>query len=219
MITTFGLLISLFGPILIASFGSVTSVRPGRRPYELSGLAALIGIVAGVLFIVLRCEHQPLSSLGLKPFRWSSLAWGLALAIFFMRVFAPAAYWTLQRLNLKGFETGLAKTATLPNWYLTLAIVIGATAEEILYRGYAVERLAVLTGSYWIAGVGSVLVFGIAHVPMWGWGPALTTIVSGGVLTSFFIWRFDLTANVIAHVLTDLVGIVVVPLLARKKVK
>jgi membrane protease YdiL (CAAX protease family) len=94
-------------------------------------------------------------------------------------------------------------------------VVLGATAEEILYRGYAVERIATLTGSYWIAGVGSVLIFGVAHVPMWGWGPALSTIVSGGVLTAFFIWRRDLTANVIAHVLTDFVGIVVVPLLTR----
>jgi len=218
MITAFGLLMSLFGPLLIASVGSGDSVRCGGLPSEMLGLAALMAIVACVLFIVLRCEHQPLLSLGLKPFRWSSMAWGIALAVFLMWVFAPAAYWTMKHPNLGGFETGLAKMATLPDWYLVLAVVLGVTAEEILYRGYAVERIAMLTGSYWIAGVGSVLIFGVAHVPMWGWGPALSTVVSGGVLTAFFIWRHDLTANVIAHVLTDFVGIVVVPLLARSKV-
>lgn len=115
MITAFSLLMSLFGPVLIASVGSGGSVRTGELAYELFGLVALMAIVAGVLFIVLRCEHQPLSSLGLKPFRWSSVAWGLAFAIFLMWVFAPAVYWTLKHLNLGGFEIGLAKMATLPN--------------------------------------------------------------------------------------------------------
>ena len=102
-------------------------------------------------------------------------------------------------------------------WYLIIAVVIGGTVEEILYRGYAVERLASLTGSYWISSLVSVLVFGLAHVPPWGWGPALTTVLSGGVLTLFYVWTKDLNANILAHVTTDFVGIVLTPLLATAK--
>ena len=114
------------------------------------------------------------------------------------------------------FTEGLSKLAAYPVWFLVLAVVIGGGAEEFLYRGYAVERLAALTGSYWIAGLLSVLVSGLAHVPMWGWPAALTTVVSGALATGFYVWRRDLLANIIAHVTTDFVGIVLPLLLAGK---
>ena len=91
-------------------------------------------------------------------------------------------------------------------------MIVGGITEELLYRGYAVERIATLRGSYWLGDLISVLVYGLAHVPMWGWGPALTTILSGGILTLFFVWRGDLVANIIAHVVTDLAGIVLASL-------
>jgi membrane protease YdiL (CAAX protease family) len=53
-------------------------------------------------------------------------------------------------------------------WYLVIAVVVGSIAEEVLYRGYAVECIASLTGSYWFGGIISVSVFGLAHVPLWG---------------------------------------------------
>ncbi|WP_197707055.1 CPBP family glutamic-type intramembrane protease [Calothrix sp. NIES-3974] len=59
--------------------------------------------------------------------------------------------------------------------------------EEGLYRGYATERLASLTGNYWIGSAIALLAFGLAHVPMWGWIPGLTTILSGGLLTLLYL--------------------------------
>lgn len=213
--TILGLLIAMLGPMLVAGVGErVTKVSSGLIPHLL-GLAALVAIVAGVLLMVFHFEHQGFPSLGVRPFRWQSVALGLGLAAFFVWLFAPAAYWMLACLNVGGFETGMAKNAELPVWYLVVAVVAGGIAEEVLYRGYAVERIATLTGSYWIAGAVSVLFSGIAHVPMWGWGPALTTVVSGAVFTMFFIWRRDLTANVVAHVVTDFIGLVIVPLMNR----
>jgi membrane protease YdiL (CAAX protease family) len=209
-----GLVIALSGPMILAVAGE-RWVHPasGFLPHLL-GLAALMAMVAGVLWVVLRRECRPLASIGLQPFRWQTLARGVALAAFFMYLFAPVAYWLLEQLHLGGFEAGLARSSGLPWWYLVAAVLVGSIAEEVLYRGYAVERLAEITGSYWVAGAISVLVFGLAHVPMWGWGPALTTLVSGAILTLFFIWRRDLAANIIAHFITDLAGIVIVPLLA-----
>jgi membrane protease YdiL (CAAX protease family) len=114
------------------------------------------------------------------------------------------------------FSAGLSKLAAYPVWYLVLAVLIGGTAEEFLYRGYAVERLASLTGSCWTAGIISVFLSGLAHIPMWGWPAALTTVVSGALATAFYIWRRDLLANIIAHVAADFAGIVVPLLLARR---
>jgi membrane protease YdiL (CAAX protease family) len=212
-----GLVVALFGPLILAIAGQRwLQAADGFLPHLL-GLAVLIAMVAGVLWIVLRRECRSLASIGLQPFRWQTLAWGVALAAFFMVLFAPAAYWLLAQLHLGGFEAGLARSASLPLWFLIAAVLVGSIAEEVLYRGYAVERLGELTGSYRVAGIISVLVFGLAHVPMWGWGPALTTMVSGAILTLFFIWRKDLTANIIAHFVTDFAGIVIVPLLAATR--
>jgi membrane protease YdiL (CAAX protease family) len=116
--------------------------------------------------------------------------------------------WVIQRLGLKGFEDGLAKLTAQPIWYLMLAVAIGGVVEEGLYRGYATERLSWLTGSYWI-GCGLALVaFGLAHVPLWGWVPAMTTMVSGGLLTLLYLWTGDLLAAIVAHIATDSIGII-----------
>lgn len=216
--TFIGLVVALFGPVLLA----VADARfiPPQSPLFLQMLAMgmYVAIVGSVLFIIFHYEHQSLLSIGVRPFCWQTIVWGLVLAAFFMYVFAPVTYWALARFDLGGFEHGLSKITALPIWYLSIGVIFGGIAEELLYRGYAVERIAALTGSYWIAGMVSVAIFGLAHVPTWGWGPALSTVVSGAIATVFYIWQRDLVAIVIAHVITDLSGIVIVPLLARMKV-
>ena len=87
--------------------------------------------------------------------------------------------------------------------------------EEVLYRGFALDHLARLSGSDWMAAALVVAAFGLAHVPLWGWAPALTTAISGAALTLFYLWHRDLAANIAAHVATDFVGIVL-PALAAK---
>ncbi len=74
-----------------------------------------------------------------------------------------------------------------------------------------------MLGSPWLAGFMVVLLFGLAHIPLWGSGPALTTTISGAALTLFFLWHGDLLANIVAHVATDFAGIVLHPLLRALK--
>ncbi|MEM9269933.1 MAG: CPBP family glutamic-type intramembrane protease, partial [Pseudomonadota bacterium] len=77
-----------------------------------------------------------------------------------------------------------------------------------LYRCYAIERLADLTGNVWLAGLLSLLAFSVVHLPFWGVGPALTTLISGSILTVVYIKTRDITALIVAHVAVDLVGLV-----------
>jgi uncharacterized protein len=217
-ITAMGLLLALFGLPAVALMGPKLEGAVGTVFASLIGLGAIMVIVGCVCAIAFRFEHQSLVSLGFKPLQWRSLVLGLGLAAFFMLVFTPAIVRVLARLPLGGFEAGLARISAIPTWLLVITVLVVATAEEILYRGYAVERLAGITGSYWIAGAISVVVFGVAHIPNWGLGAALSTVVSGALLTAFFVWQRDLTANIIAHVVTDLMGLVVMPALAQSKV-
>lgn len=211
--TAIGLVVAFCGPPVVALLGPRLTNAVGTLVASMLGLLGIVAIVA----FVLRVERANLTSLGVQPLHWSSIAWGLALAAFFVYAFTPAVLWALARLRLGGFERGLATMEPVPTWLLTLTILVVASAEEILYRGYAVERLAGMAGSYWIAGLVSVLAFAVAHLPNWGLGPALTTLVSGGILTAFYIWRQDLAANIVAHVVTDVVGLIVVPALARAR--
>jgi membrane protease YdiL (CAAX protease family) len=161
-------------------------------------------------------EGLPVRRLGFDRVAWSSMAIGLALALFFILVIGPFAYWAVTQLNMGTFDEGVSNLAKLPTWYLVMTIVIVATAEELLYRAYAIESLSAITGSDRIAGALSLSAFAVAHVPMWGSGPALTTLVSGGVATLVYVWRRDIVALIIAHIATDLYGILIAPYIAGK---
>lgn len=115
----------------------------------------------------------------------------------------------------QSFDVGIGAVGQLPTAYLILTIVIVAPAEDLLYRGYAIARLSDLTGSCLLASIVSVVASALAHVPMWGWTPAATTIVSGGIGTAVYLWRQDILALILAHIATDLYGIVLAPNLAR----
>ena len=134
---------------------------------------------------------------------------------FFVLVFGPIAYWVLARSGSQSFDVGIETVSQLPTAYLMLTIVIVAPAEELLYRGYAIARLFDLTGSHLLASIVSVVAFGLAHVPMWGWEPAATTIVSATIVTIVYLRRPDILALILAHIATDLYGIVLAPHLAR----
>jgi hypothetical protein len=43
---------------------------------------------------------------------------------------------------------------------------------------------------------------------------ALTTLVSGGILSAVYVWRRDVVALIVAHVTTDLYGILLAPQVA-----
>ena len=133
---------------------------------------------------------------------------GLLLAILFNRAIVPFLYWMISRMGASGFEAGLARLAAMPVWFLLFAALTAGVAEEMLYRGYAIERLALLTGSYWLAGLVATTIFALMHLPIWGWGPVATFFVSGGVMALFYVLTKDLTACMIAHAVTDAVGFI-----------
>jgi len=211
-----GLVLALAGPGAVALVsGSATKFATAFLVHALS-VASIVLIVLVVFALARYREGLPLRRLGFARVGWSSMAIGLALTLFFVMVVGPVASWAMTQLNMGTFEEGLSNLATLPTWYLVLTIVIVATAEELLYRAYAIESLAAITGSFGIAGAVSLLAFAAAHVPMWGWGPALTTLVSGAVATLVYVWRRDVVALIVAHTAADLYGIVIAPYIAGK---
>ena len=81
----------------------------------------------------------------------------------------------------------LGRLLATPLWWRLISSVRAAVAEELLFRGYALERLADLTGSLHIAAVISCLVFTVEHVGPWGWGHLLIAGFGGLTLTLLYV--------------------------------
>jgi membrane protease YdiL (CAAX protease family) len=81
-------------------------------------------------------------------------------------------------------------------------------AEELFYRGYAIERLRMIgLRPFWSITI-PLVIFSLAH---WSGGAAniLIAFAAGIILTAFYLWRRDLVANMIGHGLVDFVANVV----------
>jgi membrane protease YdiL (CAAX protease family) len=179
------------------------------RAIWLLAFSALVGTVAAIAFWA---ERLTWSQMGFGRLSWATLLRAVALALFFIFVFGPLASLALAKLGFQSFDVGRSKLAGLPTWYLVVAIVIVAAGEEWLYRGYAIERLQSVTGHAGIAGGISLVSFTIAHLPLWGPGVALTTLISGSIFTVLYLRYRDVSFLILAHVMTDLYGLVITPM-------
>jgi len=204
--------IALGGPPLLAIVaGRMLSDFPSVAMQAVGQLVLWI-FLALVLFVVVRMERLPLASIGLKSPGWLTIVSALLLVLGVLFLLSPVTNWILNELGLHGFEKGISKLSGLPVWLLLFMALTAGVVEETLYRGYAIERLASLTGSYWLGGLIAAVMFGVAHIPNWGLGPALVSdFAFGVVMTLFYLWRRDLLANIIAHVTLLTVELLLLP--------
>jgi uncharacterized protein len=168
--------------------------------------------VALLLWIVRQRERLPLTSIGLRmdrPIR--SLVRGVLLALLSLAV-TVGLYLTLQRVGIRlGEEHGSSFHPSL--WVVTLVMLRVGIAEEVFYRGYAVERLQTLSGSRLLAGVLPLILFAAAHYRQ-GLGGIIAAFVLGGIFTAFYMKYRDLVANITGHFLTDFALNVILPLVS-----
>ena len=92
---------------------------------------------------------------------------------------------------------------------LFIALTAGVT-EEIMYRGYAVERLSELIDNSILAGAVSGSLFTIIHTQgdMWSRSAAFRMTQPTAILTVLYLRVRGLPAVISAHVLNDAVGLV-----------
>lgn len=89
---------------------------------------------------------------------------------------------------------------------LGLALQAGI-GEELLFRGYVITRLERLGLSGWSIILLSALIFGLVHVPGYGWLNSLSKAIWFGIPTGAYFWyRRNLGPLMIAHALMDYIG-------------
>jgi uncharacterized protein len=194
--------------LLLAMAGPPALVAVSRRLFGASPPLAtqfvlhlvFCAITLAIVLVVTRVERLPLASIGLHRPGWATVVSGLLLGL--------GALWLLPLLTqplVRAVPGARVQTEihTLVVWPVWFRVFVGATSgfvEETIYRGYAVERLATLTGSRWIGGLLAALAFALAHAPVWSIGYALAADLPFGiVMTLFYLWRRDLLANGLAH--------------------
>jgi uncharacterized protein len=210
--TAVGLAIALLAtPIYLMTFRLLAG--EGRSNWQVLGRELGIWLcVAVLLWIVRQREGLPLTSIGLRadrPIR--SLVRGFLLALLVLAV-TVALYLSLQRLGIRlGEDRGSSFHPSL--WVVTLVMLRAGVAEEIFYRGYAIERLQSLSGSTIVAWLVPLTLFAAAHFRQ-GLGGLIVAFVLGGVFSAFYMKFRDLLANITAHFLGDFVLNVILPLVS-----
>src|ERR1700734_2017564 len=142
--------IAALGVLLALGF---FSLPVGSWIHEDSGLANRLAFelivwawVAGILLYVVRVEGRPLSSIGLRALGGKDWIIAILAGILILALLAlislvvfPALHWSESSQE--------ASILSLPYWLNVLIVVRAAVSEEILFRGYPMERLEELSGS------------------------------------------------------------------------
>jgi membrane protease YdiL (CAAX protease family) len=209
-------LITIVGLLIALGFASLPF---SHWDHEFADIAHLVGneviwwiYVAVVLLYVLGVERRPLSSIGFRAPGAKNLAIGVGAGVLITLGLGALYYLILPALHL---NDSIASTSsanalmTTPFWWRFISTVRAAVSEEVLFRGYAMERIEELSGSRVIAVFISCSLFTLAHVSAWGWSHELIVAFGGLAFSLLYLWRRNLWVNIIAHFIVDAASVLV----------
>ena len=211
-----GLIFALVIPAFLSADG------PGELPADVNAVATILVSEAAtwslaliVLAIVLFAERRKLTSIGLGIPGWPAIRTGILMTVLLL-VLAMTTGAVVQAVGgmaqSGGAQVGLV--LGLPIWLQLFVALSAGFTEEVLFRGYAIERVTELTGSRWLGAIVPIVVFGALHAPFWGVGHAIVAGLSGLWLTLIYLWKRNLWTNITAHALLDALVFVSADILA-----
>ncbi|HSY37651.1 MAG TPA: CPBP family intramembrane glutamic endopeptidase [Acidobacteriaceae bacterium] len=153
-------------------------------------------------------ERLPLSSIGLRRPNWKTLVCALLAVVVLLSVFVIQSLVIVPMFHLDASRTVVERNLILarPFWYRLLMVLRAAVVEEILFRGYMIEKVRQLTGSTVLAVVVSVATFTYMHLSGWGAVHLIPVFAGGFIFALLYVWRRDLPSNMLAHFIADGVG-------------
>ncbi len=206
-----GLAIALFGiPAANLIFKLAGFTRADDHAIVVRELAilALVGIL---LWIVRNGERLPLSSIGIRR---QSLGSALLWTFVAMIAFAAALLFCLGLLlPALGLTYGSQGAPAVSLIVTTLVVMRAGIAEEVFYRGFAIERIEALTGSRAVAAIVPLILFAGFHFSQ-GIAGVLISFFVGAAATAIYLWKRNLLILVAAHFTLDFVPNVLIPLIA-----
>jgi membrane protease YdiL (CAAX protease family) len=165
-----------------------------------------------LVFWIPRIEGNKLESIGFGKVKWRYL-WVATLTYIILLMAWFCSSFALKSVGLEGLRSlqPLLKEysfSTLLSLFFT-----GAFLEEIFYRGYMIERLALLTGKSWLAGLISWAAFTFVHLKFFGLGPTLEVGILSVGLVVLYLKERSIWPCFIVHGMNDAFGFLVAPLI------
>ncbi|MFH0899014.1 MAG: type II CAAX endopeptidase family protein [Pseudomonadota bacterium] len=208
----------LIVPSLVLPFLLHVELDIGFSELAIATILRDIALVLLVLFFLWRNE-EPLSRIG-----WVSKSVGRE-ALIGTALFVPFSMGA-SLLQAALVTAGLSLPASPPpalvpgreivNILLSvLLVLVVALAEETIFRGYLLARLAEISGSRIVAVLVSSVVFSLGH-HYEGSAGVVTVGVMGVAFSLVLLWRRSLVAPITIHFLQDFAGVVLAPFLAGR---
>ena len=165
-----------------------------------------------LLFWIPRVEKKSLESIGFGKFKWRHLWMGIL-------VFALATVALIISgivLEANGLEPIRSLQSVLKTYsFFTLfgLFLTGTILEEIFYRGYLIERLGVLLGRRWLAGLVSWIAFTLVHLKFFGLGPTIDVSILSAALVLLYLKEKSIWPCIVAHGINNVLSYLVFPIL------
>jgi len=179
---------------------------------------ALIAVLEWLVLLLLvefwlpKMEGQTLESLGWGKWQWRYLwlgAGGFVLAF----IASALLGWALEAAGLGSLRTLQPMLKHLDPLTLFSLFLTSTILEEILYRGYLIERLNALTGKLWLAALISGIAFVLVHWKFFGLGAMLNVSAISAALTLLYLKERSLWPCMVLHGLNNLLAFLIFPLL------
>ena len=209
--TITGLLyVFLIPPIVICSFQALSPMLL-TNSFVLIRESSLLGLTGILLLLIVKGEKLGLESIGLH-----NKHWGKSILLSFVIMIATIAVVLvcLTLFKLVGITYGKSdgKYAHVSLWVMTFMMIRAGFFEEIFYRGYMMERLNTISKNWLVYFLLPSIIFGLMHYQQGIGGIIIAT--AGGLVVSYFYWKKrDLKANIIAHIMVDLIPNIIIPLI------
>jgi membrane protease YdiL (CAAX protease family) len=205
-----GLVLSLFGGTVLGQVALPQWIEMSTARSMLANSLRSWLLVGVLLGIVVYWEGRQLESIGLRFPTGRAVAVGIGAGLVGVVLGLLATGVAVVTLNLNQPETLSAITQlSVP---VQLAIVVTAViVEEILWRGYPIERLSEVTGRVWVGAGISGLVFLAVHYPAWGLAGAIPQAVFTLVLVGVYVWSRNVVVSMLTHGVINVVMIFVLP--------
>jgi membrane protease YdiL (CAAX protease family) len=175
-----------------------------------AGLPRKRAAVIGMSAVLGSEERRDWGSVGFRRFRlrYVWIAIGAYIAYVLIATGVEAA------LKAAGLQSLRDLSPTLKDYGFPLLFglfLTGTFVEEILYRGYILERVTELTGRRWVGAVVSWLAFTLVHLRFFGVGPTLEVAIIGAIFVILYVVARSIWPSVIAHGISDTIGFLIGP--------
>jgi membrane protease YdiL (CAAX protease family) len=174
----------------------------------LAGDAIVWSCAVIILLWLTLVERLPLSSIGFRRPSWKGILFGILAAIVLtaIQVIQFAVIIPMFHLSTAAIMARQQAILDTPYWYRVELVLRAAFTEEVLFRGYLIEKVRQLFKSTALAVIVSVAAFTYAHLGPWGPVQLIAVSAGGLVFALLYVWRKDLPSNMLAHFLSDAAG-------------